>query len=247
MKLATILSVLALLGAGASAYFFLSIKGQKEALIVQRDGLQADLSQSQNQVARLTTEVDDLQNRNRDLDREVGEVKQRNTSLEARMNQMTADLTKTRTDLTTSQNSLTKANEEIATLRDQVVSLRARVADGEGNTKEELVKAYAELAELQTKVREYEAILAQRYREGDPIPLINADIVTVGPRSAFVVLSAGKERGVKEMMKFAIERAGQIIAQGTVTTVQDNLAVAEIIPNTLVSEPVVGDLAYSVY
>jgi chromosome segregation ATPase len=242
----TFLTVLAILGALAAGALWYLIKGQKETLTSERDGLRVEKASLEATRTDLTNQVNDLTGRNSALNSELGESKTRNTSLEARVNQLNRDVAQARANTESAQTDARKATEEAANLRRQVIELMANL---EGTKASEEANRLA----LQERIKELETKLTNPYAssgnaEGEKTPLITTSVASVGPRSAFVVLNAGTEQGLRNQMRIAVSRGGEIVAQAVITEVRGNLAVAEIIPNTLSKSnaPRSGDEVFTV-
>lgn len=238
----TILTVLAIIGGLAAGALWYLVKGQKEALIDERNGLQAAKTQLETDKTNLTQQVDDLTSRNGALSSELGEVKTRNTTLESRTVQLTRDLAQSRANAETALSDARKATEESANLRRKVLEITSTIEGIRAESESEIVQLRDELTRLKTLGITPSSAVA----EGEKVPLINTSVASVGPRSAFVVINAGSTQGLRSQMKLAINRGGEIVAQAYISELKDNLAVAQIIPNTLVKAPRAGDDAYTV-
>lgn len=236
----TLLTVLAILGGIAAGALFYLIKGQKETLISERDGLRVEKASLEAKRDELNGQVVDLQGRNSAMSSELGEVKTRNTTLEARANQLNRDLAQSRANAEAAQNDARKATEESALLRKKTIELTAELETAREGQSGEIKELRDQLA----KIKENGLIPAAN--NGAPLPTINTSVASVGPRSAFVVLNAGSSQGLAAAMKLAIRRDGEVVAQAVVTELRENLAVAQVIPNTLTKAPRSGDSAYTV-
>lgn len=83
--------------------------------------------------------------------------------------------------------------------------------------------------------------------EGDREPEIElpltakGSVVAVDPKYDFVILSIGRQQGVVENAKMLINRDGKLIGQVKVTSVQDNRAIANVLPEWKQDEVMEGD------
>lgn len=231
----TLLAVLAIIGALAAGALWYFVKGQKETLIAERDSLQVQKMQLEGVRADLTGQIADATTRITGLTNELNESKTRNTTLEARANQLNRDVMQARADAESAEAGKRAAIEESSTLRRQVQELTASLGGAEERIKS-LESGASRFATIATNTDGAPAVT----------PLINTSVASVGPRSAFVVINAGSTQGIRNAMKLAINRDGEIVAQAVITETRENVSVAQIIPNTLSKEPRSGDSAYTV-
>jgi uncharacterized protein YhaN len=243
MKAASIsLSVLAILGALAAGYLWYSVKGQKEQLTAERDGLRVEKASLETIRDNLTAERDNLTSRNNQLSNELTQANTRNTTLEARVNQLNRDLTQARSAAESAQAEARRVTDEASGLRRQVIELTANLEAVRNSSRAEIESLTARVEELTART----GGAGTPGAEADPAKIIVTTVASVGRRSSFVVLNAGSSNEVQNNMRVAISRNGQVIAQAIVTDTRENVAVAEIVPATLASAPRAGDEVFSI-
>ena len=83
---------------------------------------------------------------------------------------------------------------------------------------------------------------------GDTVPDIElpvgakGNVVAVDPKYDFVILNFGKDKGLQENAKLLVNRDGKLIGQVKVTSVEQNRAIANIMPEWKQDEIMEGDL-----
>ncbi|AHF91369.1 hypothetical protein OPIT5_15245 [Opitutaceae bacterium TAV5] len=243
--LTLILSILALLGAAASTYFYISIGNTKTELqqklgaeTQRADGLTADLKKSNDDLAgtkkRLAT-----------LDSQLGDTKSQLQSEKARTTQLNRDLAQAREQFAAKERSEAQLKQDVTKLREQLVAIRLNTENG--NTEDQ-----AKIASLEAKVKEYEdainkgtiaASAGAAATEGVVSRMINTAVASVGSKNSFVVLDLGNKQGATVGQLFAIKRDGNEIARARVSSVQEDLTIAQVEPKSIRTGIQKGDTA----
>lgn len=251
------LSIVALLAAGASAFFYLQIGNTKEELqrnlyseTVRADGLKQD-------VDRATERIGSLEQDRARLDAELGDTKSRLSSEQARGIQVNRDLQTVRTQLSAREEAVQTLNTEVSQLRRELV--QARLATAPADTAE--VEQFRQtIATLEARVRELQSgaslagttpspTLTTGTATATTTPRIqmsaaqSANVSTVGPMNAFVVISFGSANGAQVGQTFSIKRDNSEIARVRISDARENFSVAQVAPDSLRSALRPGDLA----
>ncbi|RRJ96317.1 hypothetical protein Ga0100231_020710 [Opitutaceae bacterium TAV4] len=243
--LTLVLSILALLGAGASTYLYVGIGEQKQKLTQERDdqtkradGLDADLKKSQEAHTATKGQL-------AAKDTELGNTKSQLQSEKARTTQLTRDLDAAKKAYAAKEKSEKELNTQVVTLREEIV--RLRLAAPEGSSDE--VKAALAAAEI--KIKELEGQLtgdigksgSAQGGKGVPTRLLNTAVASVGTDNAFVILDVGNKQGAAIGQFFSIKRDGNEIARARVSAVRDELTIAQVEPKSIKSDLLKGDAA----
>lgn len=256
-----VLSVLALLGAIASAGLFVLIGNTKEAL-------QRDLAASESRASRLSGELteatekgESLQRQLNALDADLGETKTKLTAAEARSVQMSRDLNQTRTQLAARQEAEQALTRELATTKRELVESKLAIANAVSpeqaetyrNTIARLEESVGNLQKqiddmANTPVNTGGTALAMGAGGATSATLtanraMNARVVTVGPKNAFVILNYGATSGAALSQELLVRRGPEPVARVQISDVRENYSVAQVLPNSLQGSLQKGDAA----
>lgn len=250
-KLTLTLSIVAILGAAASAWFYIQIGNTKQELSdklaaenTRAADLDAELNKSKEQAAN-------LQQRLTTLDSELGDTKSRLSSSEARSVQINRDLTQIRSQLEAKEQAEKEARRQVEELRSELVKARL---DTERSSPEELERLQQTIAGLEARIQELQnqapgipATGATTGTAAAPQSTLPAEFTTqvasVGPMNSFVVLAFGQNDGAQVGQRFIIVRNGQEIAQAQVSEVREGHAIAQVSPASIKSALRAGDSA----
>ncbi len=260
-KLTLTLCVIAILGAAASAFFYIQIGSTKQDLNDQltseksrATALEADLAQTKEQAAN-------LQQRLTQLDSELGDAKSRLSSSETRAVQINRDLTQVRSQLSTKDQAVTEAQQQIEQLRSELVKARLNTT---GGSPEETEQYKQTIAGLEARIQELQRNVASGATStvagstiatgasstvagapvaaATPLPAdFTTQVASVGPQNAFVVLSFGSNQGAQPGQSFTIVRDGEEIARAQVSEVKEGYAIAQVLPSSIKSALRAGD------
>lgn len=238
-----LLSVIAALCLGATVWFAQlgknDIKIEKQArddaeknLAQVRDRKkQADesLTTKKTQVATLTKDLEKLKG---DVQQAVAEVQEKSTALElAKKN-----LDETAKQLTAMQDKIKEAG-DITRLLAQVEELkksREAAEAGVAAANQALAASNEKLAGLQGKIETSREAEARSHR-GELDPTFTARIAQPFPDWGFAVISKGNSGGVVANADLNVKRGNDVVAKLKIRNVEQNIAVADIVPGSLVS------------
>lgn len=257
-KLTLTLCVIAILGAAASAFFYIQIGNTKQDLNDQLTSeksrattLEADLTQAKEQAAN-------LQQRLTQLDSELGDAKSRLSSSETRAVQINRDLTQVRSQLSTKDQAVAESQQQIEQLRSELVKARLNTTAG---SPEEVEQYKQTIAALESRIQELQSSVSSGtvagstiatggtstaagtpVTAGAPLPAdFTTQVASVGPQNAFVVLSFGSNQGAQTGQSFTIVRDGEEIARAQVSEVKEGYAIAQVVPSSIKSALRAGD------
>lgn len=245
------LSLLAIVGAAASAVFYFQIGNTKVELRNERDAARAQASALQARLSDTTAQKENLEARVASLESDLNETRSRATTLDARANQLSRELGEVRQQLAAKTDAEANLVREVAQVRRELVAARTAAATGD---------ASGEIAALQARVNELESALAiargiPAAGASGPKPdtpklpsprdfgITTAQILGVGPQNAFVVLNLGAEHGMRKDLELAVRRTGFTVARLSVSDVHDRFAIAQVAPDSLRGRLQVGDSA----
>jgi septal ring factor EnvC (AmiA/AmiB activator) len=185
-----------------------------------------------------------LQNTKKDLENTKQELAATKSELEATKGELAAAQTKVG-ELTQSLEQkdaeLAVASGKITQLEQDKAALQVQVED----LNNQLVKAEDEMKDVQDKVNMLEAALAKAESDQGGKKLLPAGltgkILVVDPEWNFVVLDIGSEAGLVANAEMLIHRGEELVGKVRISTVEKNMAVAEIVNDWSVAEPREGD------
>lgn len=175
--------------------------------------------------------------------------------LEVTKNQLTASETRSTqlaTDLAAARAAAAAREQAERTLRDEVASLQRDLAD----TRATAIPA-AQVEAYKSTIAELERQLATA-KNGAALPTAagastavfssragrsSAQVVSVGPESAFVVLNYGSARGAQINQRFAVRSGSELIASVRISDVRSQFSIAQVEPDSLRGVLHKGDLA----
>jgi len=241
---ATLLQLLALCAAGISAYVYFNAENSADALNqdLQRVSQQLGLEKANN--AKLKAENSDFASKVTQSNLALDEARSLNTVLTARSNQLKREANRYSEELDTRfkqeeqlQRKLADQNKELATLKTTTVSI------------EEIDRYQNTIADLEQRILKLKS--TERTFPGSAASIadtststqndLKGKILTVGAQSSFIIIDVGEKESAEEGNVLDVQRGGATIAQVTITQVKENLSIAHILPQSLVSEPRSGD------
>ena len=160
-----------------------------------------------------------------------------------------AELGKTKTELASTKTELTDAQAKATQAADQIEQKEAEMVQIKGkadqleqdkttlqgqiddlNTK--LVKSDEDMRDLQDKLNSCEKALAAAEPEGGQVLVqkgLSGKIVVGNPDWNFVILDIGSDKGLKPNADMMIHREDKLVGKVHVTSVEKNMAIAEIL------------------
>lgn len=242
--LTLVLSILALLGAGASTYFYVSIGNTKQVLTQQRDeqtkradGLDADLKKTNETLTATKSQL-------AAKDTELGNTKSQLQNEKARTTQLTRELSSAKEAYAAKEKSEADLKSQISGLREEIVKLRLNT---EGGSEADKVK----IAELEKQIKDMESEAkgtvgkSGTAQGGEAVltRLAKTAVLSVGTGNAFVILDVGNKEGAAVGQIYAIKRDDNEIARARVSAVRDNLTIAQVEPKSIKDDLIKGDEA----
>ncbi len=252
MKALTLtLCILALLGSGASGYFWWEIGNTKKDLQSQLASEQSRAAALQGNLEQTTATLEQKQTQLAETDAALGDTKRNLTAAEARNVQATRDLEGLRKTLATKEATERKLNTDLDNLRRELVQTRLAAQVGNPEEIENYKQTIASLEARLTDLQSGGTGIAPGTPGGPALPgkaklserTAAARVAQVGTKNAFVVLDLGVADGITVGNKFIISRAGENIAESVISEVKDTYAIAQIAPTTIKTTLKAGDIA----
>jgi ribosomal protein L29 len=251
--LTLVLCILALLGSGASGFFWWQIGNTKQELQSQLSAEQARATSLQNNLTQTNTTLEQTNAKLAETDAALGDTKRSLTAAEARNVQTAREVDTLKRTVAAKEQEEKQLNADLDSLRRELVQTRLAAQVG---SPEELEKAKQTIAALEARVAE---LLG-----GAPAPAATADgtatpaapakpvlsertasakVAQVGTRNAFVVLDLGVADGISVGNKFLIKRGEEAVAESVISEVKETFAIAQVTPASIKSCLRVGDVA----
>lgn len=249
--LTTLLSLLAVAGAIASASFFYISQQRTTTLESDLEGKEFEIQQSLSRIARLEMEKSSLE---KDLNEYIAALEESQATtavLSARNDQLARESKRFTEELDQRVSTEEDLQSEIVRLNRAIAELRVKTVPLEeiGSFEQKIANLESTILQMQNSKRSFPGSSAQRATSFvgiAPLPRdLTGKILTVGPQSSFVILNLGYESGVRLEHSLAIRRGGEPIARIQITEVKENLSIARILPESLKTELHAGDLVSS--
>lgn len=195
----------------------------------QRLAVTAELTQVQTQVLQASTTVAARQTEIDALDAALGEARTRLTVAEARQVELRRELTQTREQLAAREAALQPLQAENTRLTADLAQVNSR--------------STARVAAFERTMAELERLLAETVRPEPAsrpvIPLLtthrsrSAQVVSVGPSSAFVIINYGAAHGALPRQEMLIIRGTETVARVHISDVREQHSIAQVLPDSL--------------
>ncbi len=247
MKALTLsLCILALLGSGASGYFWWSIGNTKVELQSQLDGERARAASLQTNLNEANESIEKKDAQLAETDAALGDAKRNLTAAEARNVQSAREVETLKRTVAAKEASEKNLTNDLDTMRRELV--QARLAAQVGNP-EEIERYRTTISTLELKLAEITG--APLPAGGNPVasgPVLSertaaARVAQIGEQSAFVVLELGLDDGIRPGNRFVITRGGRVLAESVISNVSQSFAIAQVAPDSIRAELRVGDVA----
>lgn len=245
-----VLSVAAVLAAVASGILYFLIGNQKQELQEQLATANGRISVMEVRSSELGSQRDVLEAQAHALEEQLAESKSRAVALDARATQLARELQQSKQDLAEKADTEQAQQRELAQLRRDLVQARSTLLE-QGSQ--------AEVAALQARIDSLEAALARRGSSPSAKPdslvqitpvtsprdfgIQTASVLTVGTKSAFVVLNIGSAHGAHPGLQLAVDRQGLSLARLQISEVNENYSIAQVEAGSLTGKLRVGDSA----
>jgi len=245
--LTLILCLLALLGSAASGYFWWQIGDSKTRLQADLTSEQTRAADLQNELTSTTESLGTSQTRLAATDAELGDTKSRLTASEARNVQVIREVTTLKSTLSEKEENEKKLNTDLDKLRRELVQTRLAAQVG---SPEEVARYEQTIASLESRLAGLQsngaALNTSSPAASEPVRserTAAARVANVGTRNAFVILDLGTEDGVLKGDKFTITRVGETVAESVISEVKDTFAIAQVVPASIKTTLMAGDIA----
>jgi len=215
-----------------------------------------DLSDSEQKVAKLTTDLEGEVKKVAEANKQVSDLTVVKQGLESDISKQKTELAAQATQLTEVKSKLTKAESDLQAAEsdklskaEKITQLEAQIASAAatqqaaGASEEEKARL-AELETLNAKLDEDNKNLesklvalqkAAREKETKQgLTRITGRVLAVNQAWNFVVLSLGNKSGVDSNMEFLVKRGSNLIGKIRTTTVEPSTSIADIIPSSIV-------------
>ena len=220
---------------------------------------------------RLESQLAETTRRAADLDARLATAGEQVAALNSRLTTSAAELGDARGRLTATESRLTAEAARTAEVSRALDEAKLLLAQREARARSlaaENASLRQDLADTRAAAVAPEAVAAYRHtitelerqlasvQNGAAIPAAGAStavfssrrarpasVMSVGPQSAFVVLSTGATRGAQVGQEFTLSRGTEILASALISDVRQNFSVAQVRPNSLRGALQKGDLA----
>ncbi len=248
-SLANFLSTLAIIGAIASGAFYYLNTQEANNLAQQLQTSQVQLNAERSKSTDQAATIKDLQDQLDQSARSLQEARSNITVISARSNQL-----KRENQRFTEELEMRLDNEE--NLQRSLADLKKEMAAQKANsiTLEEANAYEQKIATLESTILKLESAppkpvspsISETYGNFKPAPSdANGRILTVGPQSSFVIVSLGYTSGIRLDHLLEIKREGESVAKIQISEVKENLSIARILPGSMKTDPLPGDLVVS--
>ena len=254
--LTLVLCILALLGSGASGYFWWEIGNTKKELQSQLSAEQARATSLQNNLSETQGTLEKTNTKLAETDAALGDAKSNLKAAENRNVQTARELDTVKRALAAKEQAEKQLNSDLDDLRKELVQTRLAAQVG---SPEDLEKARqtiagleARLAELQglppSAVSDASASVASAVPAAPAKPALSeraaaAKVAQVGAKNAFVVLELGAADGIAPGLTFVIKRGQDVIAESVISEVKESFSIAQVVPGSIKSPLKAGDTA----
>ena len=243
------LSVLAVFAAIASGgLYFLNLQ-EANNLTQELQSTNTQLSTTLSKNIEQSAKIDDLSAQLQQSNQTLEENRSNITVITARSNQLKRENVRLSDELDMRLDKEESLQITLSDLKKEMAELRANSISLDKATEYEQEISTLEARILQLKNLQATAstvYFSDTYRNlKTPPGGLSGQILTVGPKSSFVVINLGYTSGVRLDHLLAIQRGGKLIANIQVTEVKENLSIARILPESMAIDPEAGDIVIS--
>ncbi|MCS7089674.1 MAG: hypothetical protein RMN51_01845 [Verrucomicrobiota bacterium] len=234
-------------GLAAAGLNLFQVRGKFEALKLDRDNERAQREQAQTELASTQQQLNQTIAQLKKVEGEIaGARKERDEAVATaetqsrRAAQLEEELKKTRIDLEDARAALASWNAAGIPVEQvkEVVQLNRRLVEQVEVQKEEIQALIRANARLTNE-------LARLVGGSDHVVRLPAQlrgqVVAYDPKWEFIVVNVGEVHGLVEHGELLISRNGQLVGKAVVRTVEKNRAIANLVPQWKLGEPVEGD------
>ncbi|MEX2381711.1 MAG: hypothetical protein WD490_04960 [Opitutales bacterium] len=243
-----LLRVVAILGAAAAVALFFILGDEKDQLRTELDLMDRQLNQAEAQLSTLRGEREEMEVHMAQLESELEQAHNQLSEFDAHLQQAEEYIVNIEEDF---QQTLAEAEtmaDEITRLERELSQARAQATATEGiDIPEEMLRLQEEIANLEGQLAQAERLLAQEGLDPDAIDrdaareILRAQVAEVGPESSFIILDRGAGQGFRRQMNLLVYRDGTFLARARITSLEEDISIAQILPQSLVGEIQPGD------
>ncbi len=248
-SLANFLSILAIIGAIASGAFYYLNRQEANNLAQQLQTSQAQLNAERSKSADQAATIKDLQDQLDQSARSLQEARSNITVISARSNQLKRENQRFTEELEMRLDNEEKLQRSLADLKKEMAAQKANsITLEEANAYEQKIASLeSTILKLEsTPAKPVSPSIAETYGNLKPAPSdANGKILTVGPQSSFVIVSLGYTSGIRLDHLLEVKREGESVAKIQISEVKENLSIARILPGSMKTDPLPGDLVVS--
>lgn len=232
------LSLIALMAAVVCGVLYVMTGNEKGILARDIETASKQLAEARTKIGELTSENADLSNRAKSLETDVNELKARNTTLEARNAQLAREMSGVRDQLGDRAASDQAASRRIAELTRELTEAQAaaRTTTTTGASTEDVAAYQSRIADLEAQVNALRQGTSISFSSADPLANVpsnlTANVIDVGPKSAFIVLDIGTRNGAAPTLEMVVRRGAVIIARVRLTEVKETYSVGNVVPRS---------------
>lgn len=247
MKLLTkLLHAFAILGAvGSAALYYLNntdATSLRERAERSENLLSKTLEQSKQLSSKNSELLEEIEGKDDALDEaraNITVLATRNTQLKRETQRFTEELDNRVLEEEKLQREIARLSREKAEIQASTVAL-----DEVKDYTRQITELQEQVLQLKDTSARFPGSVAQTIDTETSTPLpndLNAKILTVGPKSSFVILNVGYESGIRMSHSLSIARGSETIAQIEITEVKEKLSIARILPESLKLQIKEGD------
>jgi predicted RNase H-like nuclease (RuvC/YqgF family) len=184
--------------------------------------------------AQAANQYEELQNTKQDLvdtEAELNKTENELATTKAQLTQVEAQVAGLQREIEAKEIELAQVNNRVDQLEQDKSNLQSEIE----NLNDSLVTAEEETRDLQDEVATLEQTIAKMEVELGDRPVddtpegLTGEIVLVNPYWNFVVLDVGSEQGLASGAELLVHREERLVGKVRVTTVEDQMAIAEIL------------------
>ena len=242
-NLTMILSVIAMAGAVAAGVLFVLIGNSKQLLRQQ-------LATAELRGSQLSASLTEAEETNTRLNERIQAMDAQLASTKRELTATTIELEQRQRALELAESQFAEAEAELQNSRQELGSLRIELAHAQEQLQHQIPAAEAVryrqiIAQLEARTAQLETALAAR---GTPDSLVagrgsHAQVVSVGPQNAFVVINFGRRHGAAANQRLQVTRGADQLALVEISDSKENYSIAQVLPDSLSGKIRKGDAA----
>lgn len=193
------------------------------ALVAEREEVEENTAEKNTALEEVTQEIEDQQKENASIEKEVERQEELIEEVEAQVSEIGSietlipELNKKKDQLRALQRDLASSEQNIAVVEQRIVDYNQRIEDL--------------------------SALSRAQAAGEIVGGLTTSVQSAFPQDGWVVIRGGFNQGVVSGAHFSIQRAGEQVALGVVSSVHANQAVLVLDSATITGAVAVGDSA----